>query len=305
MFGEVPLITTTDYLVNSVTSRSSVPSVYSLIIADLKSAQQLLPDDYSASMGEKTRPNKWAATALLARVYLYEGDWANAELQSSAIIDNPAYQLSVNLNEVFLSNSTEAIWQLLPVIPTYNTIEGNTFILSASPSICALSPALLGSFETGDQRKIDWIGRFTSGTNTWYFSYKYKIKTGAVLKEYSMVLRLAEQYLIRSEARTAQGNINNALADLNIIRNRAKLSNYAGNLDKSSVMNAIIHERQTELFTEWGHRWFDLKRTASIDSIMKIAAIAKGITWNPDAQLYPIPQSELSNNSNLKQNPGY
>jgi hypothetical protein len=226
-------------------------------------------------------------------------------LQSSALINNPAYQLSVNLNEVFLSNSTEAIWQLLPVIPTYNTIEGNTFILSTSPTIGALSPALLSTFEIGDQRKIDWVGRFASGGNTWYFPFKYKVKTGTVLKEYSMVLRLAEQYLIRSEALTEQGKIIAAVADLNTIRNRAQLPNYAGSLDKPSVLNAIMHERQTEFFTEWGHRWFDLKRTASIDSIMKIAALAKGITWNPDAQLYPIPQSELSNNSNLKQNPGY
>jgi hypothetical protein len=67
----------------------------------------------------------------------------------------------------------------------------------------------------------------------------------------------------------------------------------------------IAHERQVELFTEWGHRWFDLKRTGAIDTVMKNVAIQKGTTWNKNFQLFPIPQTEILANPNLVQNPGY
>jgi hypothetical protein len=64
---------------------------------------------------------------------------------------------------------------------------------------------------------------------------------------------------------------------------------------------SITHERQTELFCEWGHRWLDLKRTGQAGAVL--APIKS--QWTPDAQLYPIPQQELTVDPNLTQNPGY
>ncbi len=69
-------------------------------------------------------PNKFAATALLARVYLYRQEWAKAEEEAGKIITNEKYSLLEDLTEVFLKNSHEAIWQLQPVSANINTQDG-------------------------------------------------------------------------------------------------------------------------------------------------------------------------------------
>jgi hypothetical protein len=314
-FGDIPLITTTDFSKNQLAFRNAQAEVYNQIISDLKNAQILLSPNYlDATLlnttTERVRPTQWAATALLARVYLYTHDWINAEKQSSTIISNTTqYKLVSSLNGVFIKNSTEAIWQLQPVISGRNTEDGNAFILSSIPTSAnpvSLSSSLLNSFELNDARKTNWINSYTSGTQIFYFPYKYKIKTStSTPSEYLMVLRLAEQYLIRAEAENDQGNMASAIADLNTIRNRAGLANYSGLMDQNSVQAAIQHERQVELFTEWGHRWLDLKRTQKIDSVMTIVSPQKGGTWKSSSQLFPLPLQPLQYDHNLTQNPGY
>ena len=153
-----------------------------------------------------------------------------------------------------------------------------------------------------------------SGTlpaRTFYFPYKYKAFTPNI--EGMVVFRLAELYLIRAEARAQQGMLtgnNSAVADLNTIRARAA-GTTVGVLppiavtSKEDILAAIAHERQVELFTEWGNRWFDLKRTGMADVVMSVVAPQKGATWNTDWQLLPIPQNEIIANPKLEQNNGY
>lgn len=116
-----------------------------------------------------------------------------------------------------------------------------------------------------------------------------------------MVLRLAEQYLIRAEARVHLDNFNGAKEDVNLIRQRAGLPGTTAN-NGPALLNAIAHERQVELFTEWGHRWLDLKRTGQANTILNNE---KAPGWQPMDTLYPIPQNELILNKNLTQNQGY
>jgi hypothetical protein len=304
LFGDVPLVVVSNFQNNSALPRTSKTDVYQQIISDLKDAQNLLAETYSFSNNERVRPTKWAATALLSRVYLYQGDYADAESEATKIIDNTGLFSLVNINSVFLKNSKEAIWQLMPVLVNLNTNEGNIFILTSSPSSISMSTQLLNSFETGDLRRSYWVGTLTVGSNTFYFPYKYKVKSGSGLSEYSMVLRLAELYLIRAEARAQQSKIAESQSDLNAIRNRAGLTNTTAN-DKSSLLVAIQHERQVELFTEGGHRWFDLKRTNNIDMVMSNISTLKGGSWSNFKALYPIPQTEIINDVNLSQNTGY
>jgi hypothetical protein len=301
LFGDVPLHLTTDYRNNNVAFRTPQSQVYQQIIADLKDAQNSLPGDYAFSDGERTRPNKWAATALLARVYLYMEDWANSETQSTSIINSSAYALVTDLDNVFSKNSSEAIWQLLPVQPGFNTNEGRYLILTSIPTIVSLSDYVANAFEAGDQRKAKWVGSFTSGSTTYFYPFKYKTKSGSDLTEYSMVFRLAEQYLIRAEARARQDNIPGARNDLNTIRTRAGLPDTNDSL-QADLLRDIMQERRVELFAEWAQRWFDLKRTNSIDAIL---GPVKGTTWQPTDALYPIPQLEIQNDPNIVQNTGY
>ncbi len=316
-FGDAPLVTSTNYQVNNSISRSSKNDIYAQIKLDLTDAISKLGDGFFDSQGnpssERTRPNKGAAQALLARVELYLGDWQDAIAQSTAVINNPNYMLNDSLNDVFLANSTEAIWQLQPVEPGMNTYDGYYYVLITTPGngrwLSALSDQLLGAFEPDDRRYTHWVGVYNDpndGTN-YYYPFKYKIfiqDASQPVTEYNMVLRLAEQYLIRAEAEAQLGSMNDATNDLNIIRTRAGLPGTTAS-DVASLVAAIQHERQVELFTEWGHRWLDLKRTGQVDAVMSVVTPMKGGSWSPDWALYPVPANEIQANHNLTQNPGY
>src|SRR5690606_9166259 len=117
-----------------------------------------------------------------------------------------------------------------------------------------------------------------------YYPYKYKIKNGGDSEEYSMVIRYAELYLIRAEAYAKDGNIQAALDDLNSIRNRAGLSHWTS-ADITNIEQMVLDERRRELFSEWGHRWLDLKRFGKTDEVLG----KKKPTWQPHAKLLPIP----------------
>ncbi|MEP7376009.1 MAG: RagB/SusD family nutrient uptake outer membrane protein [Chitinophagaceae bacterium] len=319
MYGNVPLVVTTDWNINSKISNASKEQIYQQIISDLKDAEGLLSENYldgtlQNAAPDKLRPTKWAAIAMLARVYLYNGDFSNAVSKASALINSNLFSLD-SLNGTFLKNSNEAIWQLQPTVSGHNTEDAWMFIIpSTGPNNIAghstgqpvyLSSSLLNSFEVADQRKLSWINNVAVNGNTYYYPYKYKSATlNAPITEYLMVLRLGEQYLIRAEAEAQQNKISESQADLNVIRTRAGLSD-TNATNQSSLLSAIIHERQVELFSEWGHRWFDLKRTGNIDAVMSVVTPQKGGIWQTTDQLYPILFADILRNPNLKQNTGY
>jgi starch-binding outer membrane protein, SusD/RagB family len=248
---------------------------------------------------------------LLARVYLYNKEYSNADLEATKVISQSSLFSLPSLNDAFLKNSNEAIWQLQPVKANQNTQDAFVFILPASGPTTStsnpvyLSTQLVNSFENNDARKTAWVNSVTANGVTYYYPYKYKatLASGSVT-EYLMMFRLAEQYLIRAEARARLNNISGARADLNAVRTRAGLDATTAN-DEVSLVTAILNERRVELFTELGQRWFDLKRTNTVDNVMNNYAPAKGTTWNPNWQLYPIPFDDIQKNSALVQNPGY
>ena len=301
LFGDVPLITATDYRVNDTVSMTPSPRVYQQIITDLVTAQSLLSPDYPT--GQRVRPNLWTATALLARAYLYTNKWAAAESQASSIINSGLYTLS-SLGSVFQNNSNETIWQLMPVIPSLNTQEAIFFIPGSTTQIPTypLTNDLVNSFEPGDNRISAWTGNTVIGNQTFYYPYKYKITGGSPPTEYHVLFRLAEQYLIRAEARIQLGNITGAIEDLDTIRSRAGLSPLPLSLTPGQAAVALQQERRIELFAELGHRWLDLKRTTKVDLVI---GNLKPSTWQPTAALWPVPQDQRSANPFLTQNKGY
>lgn len=317
LYGDVPLALTVDFNKTVHMTRTPKAEVYAQMIKDLQDAKSSLGADFSSSkLGARIRPNKWAATALLARVYLYTGDYQNAASQAGEVIGQSGlFQLKDNLNDVFLTNSTEAIWQLQQNDPTgdrgYTTPEGYGF-LPNNPGVgqypYRFSDELMQSFEDNDKRKTDWTISVIYNGKTLYSPYKYKKGVKDVtspLTEYYMVLRLAEQYLIRAESRAlGTGELGLAIDDLNVIRHRAGLDNLPGTLSKAEVIKAIEKERRIELFAEWGHRWFDLIRTGRAHDVLSV--LPRKQPWLGDAQfLSPIPDAEIRANNNLTQNPGY
>ncbi len=298
LFGDVPLLLTTDFRVNRVASRAKQSDVYAQIERDLMDASNSLPKDFSLSSGERTIPNHFAAEALLARVYLYQGKWAEAESHATTVIGNSLYKLSPTAG-VFLKNSTEAIWQLRTGDPAVNTNEANVMVAVSSSGRVTLTNGLLAAFESGDSRRSTWVGLFQNASVTINFPSKYKVNLrNQPITEYYMVMRLAEQFLIRAEARAKQGNIEGAISDLNMIRARANLSLLVSSGQTAEQVFQSIHkERRVELFAEWGHRWLDLKRTGVANE-----ALSYKTGWDAKDVWLPIPQSEITVNPNLKQN---
>lgn len=318
LYENIPLILTTDYSVSSSLSQASKSEVYQQIIIDLQEAENLLSENYLdgtilKTSTERVRPNKWSATALLARVYLYTKDWANAEAKASDVINSGVYTLSTPATAFLKAslNNKEAIFQLQPVNTGWNTEDARVFVINQAQGDSKpvyLSSVLLNAFDTIDARKMNWIKDTTIGGIKYFYPFKYKLaKQNDPVNEYVMVLRFAEQYLIRAEARAQQARLlgaNSAESDINTIRKRAGLPN-ATATSKDDLLSAIELERRLELFSEWGHRWFDLKRTERVDGVMSVVTQAKGGTWQTTDKLYPIPLYDIDKNRQLKQNPGY
>lgn len=334
-FGEVPLVMVTDVNQNMSKGRSPVPAVYAQIEADLKEAEALLQDNYAATGNNKSQVNKYGAATMLARVYLYQQKWAEAAAQADLVINSRKYQLTA-LEKTFEPNSQEAIWQLqcssqgMGQLPEAFMVSP-LFKLSDYPDMEELytTPDMWSSlsfmilpqlkfttqqvqaFEAGDQRLVKWASRtLTPKEEPYnavpvYYAWKYALADpqGTYKGNLSMMaLRLGEVYLIRAEANAQLGKATEAAADINIIRTRAGLGNTTA-ASRDALLDAVMHERQTELFAEGGHRWLDLKRTGKASAVLSKLAYKQ--PWSDHRLLLPIPISEMIANPKLMPNPGY
>lgn len=310
LYGNVPMPTGTDYRLNAVLPNVPADQIYALILDDLKFAVENLSPAYIGT--QRLRANKYAAAALLARVYLYKKDWANAEAMATQVIEGAGktvYDLETDLNKTFLTSSKEVILQLQQPGTNLYTWDGYNFISSGIPQY-QITDTLYRSFEANDLRKTTWIKVNTVTTDNvpknYYFPFKYKLNsgTGTIRTESMVFLRLSEVYLVRSEARAQQSKLSEAIADLDAVRKRAittipfPATNPA--TGKDGLLDLVAHERFVELFTEGGQRWLDLKRTDKADLVL-----GKKPNWRPESKLYPIPKGDIDKNPFLKQNPGY
>jgi starch-binding outer membrane protein, SusD/RagB family len=294
-FGDVPLVTTTAYNENAALPRSPKSAVLAAIGSDLADAKDRLPAAYPNT--EKNRPNKYAVEALLARFYLYTGDWAKAEAEATDIIASGIYTPLQAPNTVFLKNSKESIWQLSPISGFLK--ETSQFISAPEPTYY-LTASVMGNFEPGDLRRSKWIDSITYQSTKYYYPAKYRNLSSAVT-EYYTVFRISEIFLIRAEARMQQDKLPEALSDINTIRARAGLALLLTTIARPQVQTAIEMERRSEFFAEWGHRWFDLIRWNKATAVLSIIKSA----WQPTDILFPVPSDEIIANPFLTQNPGY
>ena len=302
IFGPVPYITTTDYKVNSTVARMSEKTVYEQIKKDLQLAADILPKSYVGS--DRVRPNKFAAKALLSRVCLYMQLWDEAANAASAVLNQTdLYNWPSSLDGIFEKQSLSTIWQLMPAFDGSNTYEGNVFIFTQGPpASVSISNELINAFTSDDLRKTQWLKAVSDGSSTWYHSYKYKKQSSTPSSvEYSVVLRLAEQYLIRAESRAHTGDLIGAKEDLNKTRKLAGIGNTSA-VTSDEILQSVMTERRLEFFTEFGHRFFDLKRTGRLEQELSTVKPQ----WKKTNQLLPLPESELVLNPNLNpQNDGY
>lgn len=301
LFGDIPYIKTTDYKSNASVSRMPLETVYLEMEKDLIQAKGLLND--MDNSGERTRVSKGVASAMLARLYLFTKQWEKAFTESNSLIFNGSYGWQLDLNHVFLKESSSTIWQLKPEFEGAGTKEGETFIFDfGPPSLYALNDNFILDFEPGDLRLETWTREVSDGTNSWFHPYKYKQNMfGASSTEYSILFRLAEQYLIHAVSALELGNLQEAKSNIDVIRLRAGLEPTTAN-SPEECRNELLHQWKYEFFSELGHRWFDLKRTGKAGPVLSPLKLG----WKATDTLLPIPASELILNPNLNpQNAGY
>ncbi|UHG90474.1 RagB/SusD family nutrient uptake outer membrane protein [Spirosoma oryzicola] len=300
-YGDIPLPTTTDQSTNRNIGRTARATVLASVLADYQAALADLPDDSSTGAAYLS---KRVVQAALARFYLYQKNWAEAERYATLVISSGKFSLVPDYNTVVIQNFTsESIFE---VGYTQNDDPAtlNTLFVSRREVIPSDQlVAVLNSAESGARvATITFNVQQQQGNDNGWTVRKYGI---AIENNANIVVfRLAEMYLIRAEARAQQGNqigANGAVADLTILRNRAKASAVTVT-NQADVLLAIERERQYELAFE-GHRWYDLVRTGRAQAVM--AAFSPN--WNSRYELWPIPQSEILRNPGLQgaQNPGY
>lgn len=304
-YGDVPLVITTSYSTNAKVTRTPQATLFAQVEADLLQAEGLLTDAYPSEY--RARINKNVVSAFLARFYLYQKNWVKAEERATSVISlTDVYDLPSNLNDVFLKGSVEAIWQMMPGDLSQYTNEAYAFGSTNGLSNNTVRSVMVERFNDADKRKINWVAVYPSGDTSVYLPYKLKnfYLLGTPSNEWSHGLRLAEQFLIRAEARAQQGKIsgeNSAISDINRLRSRAGIPDTAAT-NLAQMMGIVDLERRHELFTEWGHRWYDLKRWGKLTATL--APIKPG--WSENDTIMPLPGQEMRNNPFLKpQNLGY
>ena len=309
-FGDIPKVTTTDIVTNRNIPKGTKADILQSVLADYTAALPDLPATNTNNTLAKTFATQNAVRAALARYYLYQKDWANAEKTATEIIATKIQTLPASYADVILQEyDDETILEVAYANNSSDDPGTTTFglnnVLVGRREVIPANSYILTMLETnaGERRQtIEFDPAKQRGRDNGWSVVKYGTPDQA--NNNITIFRLAEQYLIRAEARARQGRIvgaNGAQADINVLRTRAKAP-AASITTQENALLTIEKERVYELSFE-GHRWYDLKRTGRIQAVMS----AFSPNWNQKFELWPIPQSELQRNKALAggQNPGY
>lgn len=298
LFGDIPYITSTNYKTNTTISKTNSLEVLKLLENDLLEIEQKL--NYTYRNTTKYYPNKSVVELVLAKNYLIQKQYNQAEKYAQKVIQSPLYAIENDINNVFKNSAKSTLWQLSNNNNTdAPTFEATNFIILTTPNF-QLSENLLNIYDNNDLRKKNWINTITLNSKLLSYAYKYKNRT-ANKDENSIIFRLEEAYFILAEALIHQQKYSQAIPVLNTIRNRAGLSNLPDTLSEQQLLTEMLIESQREFFTEHGRRFFDLKRNDKLSLLNQTKP-----NWQSIHALFPYPENETILNPNLlPQNNGY
>lgn len=295
----VPVVTVFDK--DSRPARNTVAEVYDQVVSDLTQAISLLNQDPGSA-----RISETAAKALLARVYLYMGNYSGAASMATEVIESGDYSLLSTDNYVDAwssGSSPETIFQI-----AFNEVDNNgsdalgrMYIVEGYGDYLPAGD-LLDLIPEGDVR---W-GLFKEDENLSgeYGTVRVDKYPNPSVQDNTPVIRLSEMYLIRAEARARTNDEAGAIADLDAIRMRALPSAAPTTASGQELIDAILTERRIELMFE-GQRLWDLMRTKQDLVRTNCTNSTCMVTYPDDRFISPIPQAELDVNDNIEQNPGF
>jgi starch-binding outer membrane protein, SusD/RagB family len=283
-------------------SRESVATVYQQIVSDLETAIDLM------TLEEDGRFSKEGAQALLAKVYLYMEEWAMAESMATEVINSGRFSLypdtSAWLTSWGANVGSEDIFTLINT-PTDNggvNSIGGIYDQDGYGDILATEDLFDTYSDTDGRRKVMIRGDRLDGERDALFP-EGKYPNGETGQDYYKILRLADMYLIRAEARAEQSDEDGARADLDAVASRVDPDYTPSAATGDDLIDAIILERRKEFAFE-GDRLYDLTRRQR--SWTKFRTFEEfTVNWDDDQVYNPIPQAEIDVNPNITQNPGY
>lgn len=332
MFGSIPLVL--KELEPLTPGIASVDDIYTQIISDLTDAENL-PLNYPPGSG-RGRATSGAAKAILAKLYLTRGDYANCAAKCKEVINSGEYALWDDFADVFKLSSRggkEAVFSVGfgdagGAIIFWEVGQFNVRLLPPALSVEGVENAqgwqvptqnLYDSYDANDRRRtVTYITEVHnpdgSVTSIKPYIQKYWDReaepTGNGTANDYPVIRYADVLLMLAEADNESDNTAEAYTYINMVRKRARfdgtvyrdgLPDYT-NLSKEEFRAAVLKERRWEFVAE-GQRWFDLVRTHTLETLVPIAK--PGVVPQQKNYLFPLPQRELDLNSNLIQNNGY
>ncbi len=270
--------------------RSTLDQTYDQVLADLTKAETLLVEDATT----RNRAQKSSVYALRARLHLYRKEWAAAESYATQVINNPKFTLVKPYSAFFTTpfQSTESVLELA-FSPNDRNTFWNLWYPSSAGGQYTLKPSdalvtKLNNPAIGGSRKS-----LIAGSGNAVYGVLYNTAGTSIDPAY--LIRIAELYLIRAEARAQQNKLELAAADLNVIRARAEVPATTAST-QAELLQAIEDENAVEFAFE-AHRWFDLTRTGRAEAVLGLK--------DKNFWLFPLPLSDVQSDPDLTQNPGY
>lgn len=274
--------------------RSPAKDIYNVIIADLKDAANVLPERGSYGGADIGRATKGAALALLAKAYLFNEDYANAEGTASQIIASTKYSLDQPFSKIFEPaniNGRESIFEvsyinavgfgngpILGVITGAAVVDGgwgwfgitsdleNAYV-SEGDNVRRKATILKVGETVDNETPARIFPAHTVSGKPAHTSFRYHRKfyvplsqrVGTPWPTNNIKIRYAEVLLIHAEASAFNNKDAQALTSLNLVRQRVGLSDKTG-LTGDALKAAIWNERRLELAGEGTYRWDDIRR---------------------------------------------
>ncbi len=286
-----------DYSQNLEIARSTVDEVYAQILSDANDAYDLLP----ASNGFYA--DRYAAKALLARMYFQQGDYANARDAAHDVLMNSGHSLAPTYAGAF-NNDVDGPEDIFSFQVTSQTGFNNLVIHYSSEASggrggdIIIEDAYLDLFDdlNDERRNFFYINPANDRRLTLkYYDIKDYIFVSPFEKLFSNVniFRIAEMHLIRLESNFREGTAVGLapLLEINALRARSNAAPLPGPL----TLDLIFNERQLELAFE-GFLLHDIKR---------VEGSVGDLPFDSNLLVYPIPQAEMDTNPLMTQNPGY
>jgi tetratricopeptide (TPR) repeat protein len=281
--------------VNVLPARATVKETYEQILNDLMLSASLLPEAVSF----KTRPTKYAAKAMLARVYLSMSNFSKAEDYAHQVLEKNGELMNFNTITNFAGRFPRALPVSNAEIIFYSVQNSFSFMYSSSAIV---DTVLYNLYEENDLRKKMFY--VDMGNKRINFKGSYD-GTGLFFSG----LATDEMYLIKAECLARSNNLVGAMESLNkLLSNRYSTNSFSPKLatDQQQALTLILDERRKELVFR-GLRWLDLKRINKEGSTqITLKRSYNGVTYilkpNSNRYAFPIPFTEIANHPNIVQN---